>query len=248
MDADVDDRREVHIFDDGASLAQGAADLVVQLAAEAINRAGAFHVALSGGSTPKLLYRILAGETHRELVDWSRVHVYFSDERFVPPGSEESNYHTAQVGLLSQVAIPADAVHPVPTVGVQPDEAAKQYEATILEAVAGRPLPRFDLIFLGMGPDGHTASLFPGTEALAVTDRLVAPNYVPRLDNWRITFTYPLLDAGRVVAFVVGGADKADRLAEVLRGEDYPAAHVAPEDGKLLWMVDRAAAVNLDRS
>jgi 6-phosphogluconolactonase len=248
MDADVADKRQLHILDTPEAVARAAADLVVQIAAEAIERSGQFNVALSGGSTPKALYALLSGDEYRDLVDWQHVNIYFSDERFVPPDSEESNFHTANIGLLQRVPIRPEAIHPVPTVGVEPDEAARRYEETIIENVAGRPLPRFDLIFLGMGPDGHTASLFPGTEALGVTDRLVAPNYVPRLDSWRITFTFPLLDEGLVVAFLATGADKADRLAEVLNGGDYPAAHVAPEDGTLLWIVDEAAAANLART
>jgi 6-phosphogluconolactonase len=248
MDADVADKRQLHILDTPEAVARAAADLVVQIAAEAIERSGQFNVALSGGSTPKALYALLSGDEYRDLVDWQHVNIYFSDERFVPPDSEESNFHTANIGLLQRVPIRPEAIHPVPTVGVEPDEAARRSEETIIENVAGRPLPRFDLIFLGMGPDGHTASLFPGTEALGVTDRLVAPNYVPRLDSWRITFTFPLLDEGLVVAFLATGADKADRLAEVLNGGDYPAAHVAPEDGTLLWIVDEAAAANLART
>jgi 6-phosphogluconolactonase len=260
MDADVADKRQLHILDTPEAVARAAADLVVQIAAEAIERSGQFNVALSGGSTPKALYALLSGDEYRDLVDWQHVNIYFSDERFVPPDSEESNFHTANIGLLQRVPIRPEAIHPVPTVGVEPDEAARRYEETIIEEATNNeekptiepppppPLPRFDLIFLGMGPDGHTASLFPGTEALGVTDRLVAPNYVPRLDSWRITFTFPLLDEGLVVAFLATGADKADRLAEVLNGGDYPAAHVAPEDGTLLWIVDEAAAANLART
>jgi 6-phosphogluconolactonase len=248
MDADVADKRQLHVLDTPEAVARAAADLVVQIAAEAIERSGQFNVALSGGSTPKALYDLLSGDEYRDLVDWQHVNIYFSDERFVPPESEESNFHTANIGLLQRVPIRPEAVHPVPTVDVEPEEAARRYEETIIENVAGRPLPRFDLIFLGMGPDGHTASLFPGTEALGVTDRLVAPNYVPRLNSWRVTFTFPLLDEGLVVAFLATGADKADRLAEVLSGGDYPAAHVAPEDGTLLWIVDEAAAANLART
>jgi 6-phosphogluconolactonase len=248
MDADVADKRQLHILDTPEAVARAAADLVVQIAAEAIERSGQFNVALSGGSTPKALYALLSGDEYRDLVDWQHVNIYFSDERFVPPDSEESNFHTANIGLLQRVPIRPEAIHPVPTVGVEPDEEARREEETSRETVAPPPLPRFDLIFLGMGPDGHTASLFPGTEALGVTDRLVAPNYVPRLDSWRITFTFPLLDEGLVVAFLATGADKADRLAEVLNGGDYPAAHVAPEDGTLLWIVDEAAAANLART
>jgi 6-phosphogluconolactonase len=235
-------RRELEIRDSPQDVAKSAADLFASLAETSARDRGAFRVALSGGSTPKLLYAVLASDEYRGRIDWAAVHIFFSDERFVPPSSSESNFHTARVGLLSQVPIPDGNVHPVPTVGLQPAGAAKNYENTIRDLVPGDPLPRFDLIFLGMGPDGHTASLFPDTEALGVTDRLVTENYVPKLDTWRITFTYPLLDAGQVVAFLVAGEDKNKPAAEIMSGHDYPAGRVSPSDGRLIWFLDAAAA------
>lgn len=234
--------RELEVQDTPQEIAHSAAQLFASLADVAILQRGAFRVALSGGSTPKLLYEVLAGEKYRGRIDWTGVHVFFSDERFVSPTSNESNFHTAQAGLLSRVPIPHGNVHPVPTVGVQPVDAAAEYERTIRELVPGDPVPRFDLIFLGMGPDGHTASLFPGTDALRVTDRLVAENYVSKLGAWRITFTYPLLNAGRVVAFLVAGKDKSTPVAEITSGRDYPAGRVNPEDGRLIWFLDASAA------
>lgn len=234
---------------DAASMAREAARRFVHETTNTLARAEVFRVALSGGSTPKAMYRLLASPEFRDTVDWSRVQVFFSDERFVPPDSEESNYHSAQEGLLSSVPIRRESVHPVMTVGVTPEDSAARYEASIRSAFgdADSMVPAFDLIFLGMGPDGHTASLFPETDALKITDRIVAPNFVPRLDSWRITFTYPLLNAAKQVMFLVQGPDKAQRVREVLaEGADLPAAGVRPHNGRLVWLLDQSASSEYD--
>jgi 6-phosphogluconolactonase len=178
-------------------------------------------------------------------IDWHHCEIFFSDERFVPPDSPESNFRLAHDALLSKVPVREAAVHPVPTVNVQPQEGSEMYERTVRTVVPsdGVTAPRFDLILLGLGPDGHTASLFPGTAALRLHDRLVAPNYVPSLDAWRITFTYSLINAAWIVAFLVEGAAKAERVAQVLAGTpDLPASGVRPSAGQLLWLLDAAAA------
>lgn len=236
---------EIVTLADPAALARAAAERFAALADEATASGGVFRVALSGGSTPKAMYQILGAPPFRDEISWDKIQVFFSDERFVPPDSAGSNFHTAQVGLLSKVPIRAAAIHRVATVNVTPRQAAQRYEDEIRRAfgAGSTETPRFDLIFLGLGPDGHTASLFPGTEALAERVRLVAPNYVPRLDSWRITFTYPLIDAGDTVMFLVQGQDKAERVAQVMAGEgDLPAADVHPDGGHLVWMLDAAAA------
>lgn len=236
---------EVVVLPDTAALARKAAERFAALARESVEARGQFTVALSGGNTPKAMYAALAGPDFRESVPWDSVQVFFSDERFVPPDSDQSNYHTAEIGLLSNVPIPARFVHRVATVDIEPAEAATIYEEGIRRVfqVADDALPSFDLIFLGMGPDGHTASLFPDTEALSQTAHLVAPNFVPKFDAWRITFTYPLINAARNVIFLVGGADKAEPLAEILSGESQlPAAGIRPTAGSLLWLVDEQAA------
>jgi 6-phosphogluconolactonase len=233
---------ELNIAVDAESLAHAAAETFAAVAADAIDARGAFCVALSGGSTPRRLFERLGGEPYTDAIDWRHCEIFFSDERFVPPDSPESNFHLARETLLSKVEA---SVHPVPTMGIDPPEAAERYEKEVREIVpAGTDgVPRFDLILLGLGPDGHTASLFPGTNALRVRDRLVAPNYVAKLNAWRVTFTYPLINAARVVAFLVEGQEKAQRVAQVLGGhEDLPAEGVRPEDGRLLWLLDRAAA------
>ncbi len=245
MDPGLSVARRLEVSDSPEDVGRAAADLFCQIATHSIQDRDEFHVALSGGSTPKILYGVLAGDAYQQKVDWSRTHVFFSDERFVPPESLESNYRSALDGLLSHVPIPSGNVHPVPTVNIDPDAAARQYSKLIESDVPGDPWPRFDLIILGMGPDGHTASLFPGSDALRIDDRLVAPNFVEKLKSWRITFTFPLLNAGRTVLFLVTGEDKAARVEEIAAGADYPAARVKPDQGELIWLLDSAAASRL---
>ena len=242
---------DVRVFPDAGSLAHAAADTFAGLARAAVQERGSFRVALSGGSTPRALYAALAAPEFVAATPWNLTQVFFSDERFVPPESEESNFHTAQVGLLSRVPIPDRFVHRVPTVDIPAEQAAAIYEQGIRRVFeAGlEDLPRFDLVLLGMGPDGHTASLFPDTAALTVRDRLVAANHVPKLDSVRITFTYPLINAARVVAFLVTGADKSGPLERVLAGDGaFPAAGARPTDGHAIWFVDEAAAQDLRRT
>jgi 6-phosphogluconolactonase len=241
----VSDEPQIAEARDPEALAELAAGTFTALASEAISEHGSFCVALSGGNTPRRLFERLGTEPFRSSVDWPRCEVFFSDERFVAPDSPESNFHLAQEALLSKVPVAEDSVYPIRTVGMDPPESAALYEGEIKKVVpsAQEQLPRFDLILLGLGPDGHTASLFPDTAALKVRDRLVVANYVPKLNAWRITFTYPLINAGAVVAFLVEGEEKAERVAQVLAGNgDLPAAGVRLEHGRLLWLLDRAAA------
>ncbi len=230
-------------------LAREASLRFVETAQAAIAAHGAFSVALSGGSTPRAMYTRLAARPLRDRLDWSRVQVFFSDERFVPPDSPESNFHTAKVNLFDHVPIPEEHIHAYKTVDVSPEEAALQYEQRIQRVLKAEVegVPNFDLILLGMGPDGHTASLFPDTEALRVQDRFVAANHVPKLDAWRLTFTYPMINAGRIVMFLVQGDDKKERVREVLGGASpLPAAGVQPSDGRLVWLLDAAASAEFD--
>lgn len=241
--------REIIERSSPGDLAHEAARRFVDLGQHAIEDHGAFYVALSGGSTPKAMYDLLAGVPIRDSLDWSKLQIFFSDERFVPPDSEESNYHSAREKLIANVPIAADRVHPYATVDVSPQDSAKAYEADVRHLVPrGRQsLPAFDLILLGMGPDGHTASLFPGTDALSSTERLVVANYVPQMMMWRLTFTYTLLNASRTVMFLVQGDDKKERVREVLSGVSrLPAAGVLPTDGQLVWLLDSAAAAEVD--
>lgn len=242
-------QREVIRVETPDELAETAAGRFVALGRAAIEQRGIFSVALSGGSTPRALYQQLAGGLWNDALDWSRVQVYFSDERFVPPDSSESNYHTAREFLFDHVPLAADNIHAYRTVDISPSDSAERYESEIRAVLGagddGRPV--FDLILLGMGPDGHTASLFPGTTALEVKDRIVAPNFVEKFETWRLTFTYPLLDAARTVMFLVQGADKKERVREVLSGtSSLPAARVHPAVGQIIWMLDAAAASGLE--
>ena len=230
----------VKVFDTPEDLAAAAAGAFTEKAAEAIARRGRFAVALAGGSTPKSTYEVLARD-YASAVDWPRVHVFFGDERTVPPDHEDSNYRTAREALLDHV--PVGSVHPMRG-ELPPEEAAALYERE-LRAFFGEEPPVFDLIMLGIGGDGHTASLFPETSALEVTDRTVVANPVLKLGTTRITLTAPVLKAAREVFFLVAGEGKAEALKEILRGDadprEYPAKLVQPPGGPT-WMVDRAAA------
>ena len=221
-------------------LAEAAARAFAESAAVAIAERGRFAVALAGGSTPKATYEVLARD-HSEDVDWPNVHAFFGDERTVPPDHEDSNYRMAREALLDHV--PVGSVHRVRG-ELPPDEAAASYERDLGQFFGGE-FPVLDLVMLGIGEDGHTASLFPETAALEVTDRLAAANPVPKLDTTRLTLTVPVLNAAREVCFLVSGAGKAGSLAEILEGDaaprQYPAKLVRPPGGPT-WMVDRAAA------
>lgn len=235
----------VEVYESKEELARAAARDFVRRAEEAISRNGRFAVALAGGSTPEAAYGLLAGE-HADEVEWAKVHVFFGDERSVPPDSEDSNYRMADEALLSRVS--PGGVHRMRG-ELLPDEAAAAYEEELREFfdTPGRP-PEFDLVMLGIGDDGHTASLFPGTPALDVTDRWVAQNPVPKLETVRVTLTLPVLNAAKAVNFLVAGDGKAEALGEILEGDadprGYPAKLVQPA-GELTWMVDRAAAGRL---
>jgi 6-phosphogluconolactonase len=231
-------------------LFQAAAEEVIRAATDAIAQRGRFTIALSGGSTPKNLYTLIAANASTSL-PWDRMFFFWGDERHVPPDDPDSNYRMAKEALLSKVPIPPANVFPVPAGMQDAAAAAEAYEQTVQKffALSAGELPRFDLILLGMGPDGHTASLFPETAALQERSRLVVANWVEKLKTSRITFTLPVLNSARCVAFLVSGTDKAAALHEVLEGdapaEKYPAKLVQPGDGKLIWFLDRASASQL---
>lgn len=240
---------EIVVLADLSAVANEAAGRIVRLARESIAAQGRFTIALSGGSTPRALYVLLASKEYRDRIEWDRALVFWGDERCVPPDHADSNYRLAHETLLSKVSIPSGSVHRV--MGeADPEHAAMLYEQIVRREVPARDgVPAFDLILLGMGPDGHTASLFPGTTAPRETHRLVAANDVPQLNAHRITFTVPLINAAANVMFLVAGDDKADALRAVLEGEFkpdvFPAQMVRPANGQLMWLVDRAAAVHL---
>ncbi|HEV7889512.1 MAG TPA: 6-phosphogluconolactonase [Pyrinomonadaceae bacterium] len=242
------DAHDVQVFDDAESVARAAAEEFVRLSAEAVEGRGAFSVALSGGTTPRRVYELLASDEYGGRVDWPKVHVFFGDERTVPPDHADSNYRMAREALLSRVSIPTENVHRIEGLG---DAAANasDYESVMRGFFGDAEWPRFDLIFLGMGDDGHTASLFPETSALGETRAWVAANWVEKLGAWRITLTAPAINAALRVVFLVTGASKAERLGEVLNGAHdpsrLPSQMIRPRGGALKWYVDRAAAANL---
>lgn len=243
---------EVRILPDAASLSRAAADEFHRSVCDAIAKRGRFTVALSGGSTPKAIFDLLATDqaSGGNKLSWDKVQVFFGDERHVPPDHPDSNFRMASQALLSKVPIPSANIHRVRT-ELDAACAAAEYETELRSVFGARAggTPRFDLIMLGMGPDGHTASLFPGSAALQERTALVCANWVEKFQSHRLTFTFPLLNAAAEVLFVAGGADKAEMLCNVLRsdpsGEKYPAQDVRPAAGKLLWLVDEAAASNL---
>ncbi|GAB4524586.1 MAG: 6-phosphogluconolactonase [Anaerolineae bacterium] len=233
---------EIQRFADVDALAKAAAAQVVAVGQAAIAENNRFTVALSGGSTPKAVFRVLR-ET--SALDWSKTFVFWGDERTVPPDHEDSNYRMAKEYLLEHVPVPQENVYRMPG-ELDPTEAAARYEATLKAFFSTEGWPRVDLILLGMGDDGHTASLFPGTAALNEQTQWVVANHVPKLDTWRITFTAPLINAAANVTFWVTGTSKADALREVVNGpympETYPSQLIEPINGNLVWMVDEAAA------
>jgi 6-phosphogluconolactonase len=227
----------IRVFDDVAALAHGTADLLCERAA---GSGGLFVVALSGGSTPKPVYECLATPEFRDRVPWARVHWVIGDERFVPVGDPESNLGMIRRALFDHVPVPAENIHAIPTENTTPEQASAAHAAA-LERLRRPDGTLFDLNFLGMGDDGHTASLLPGQPVLQVRDRLVAP--VPHgRDNVRITLTYPAIDASALVAFLVAGTGKRAMLNTILSGgASVPAAAVHAK-GETVWLVDRLAA------
>lgn len=243
---------EIRVVPDTAALYRAGAEAFAADAQAAVAARGRFAVALSGGSTPKGLFALLAGDPAlRARVPWEKLHVFWGDERPVGPDHADSNYRMAREALLDHVPIPGAQIFRIRGEAPDPAQAAAEYEATLGAALGGGAdnsdaPPAFDLVLLGLGPDGHTASLFPGTTALAETRRWVVSNWVGKLDSERITLTAPVLNAGRHVLFLAGGDDKAPALKSVLEGpfepQQLPAQLIHPEAGPLTWIVDAAAA------
>ena len=243
---------DLRVHKDAEELARAGAQLFIDGAAEAQHARRRFRVALSGGSTPKRVYQLLAAPEFSNKIDWSRVDLFWGDERYVPADDSESNYRMTAEALLDHAPVPSVNIHPVPTEISPPAAAASAYEEEI-RRVFGQPtsLPEFDLIYLGLGANGHTASLFPHSPALHESSRLVIADFVTEVNTWRISMSVPLLNHGRTVAFLIEGAQKAQVLHDVLLGprdpERLPAQLISPL-GKLLWMVDAAAAALVSRA
>ena len=240
---------QLNIYPNGDTLSHEAAQYIVRLANQAIVTHGRFTFALSGGNTPKELYGLLATEPYRSQIDWNAVEIFWSDERCVPPDNPESNYAMAEQVLLSKVSIPADHVHRMPADQSDREAASEEYTQEMQLVFGTHGIPSFDLIQLGMGPEGHTASLFPHQPSLYVTDRLVMPVSVPKPPPDRLTFTPPILNAAKNVLFLVTGTEKAHAVYEVIEGpyepDEYPAQIVRPPHGEVTWMLDTTAASQL---
>jgi 6-phosphogluconolactonase len=224
----------------------------IRLAEEAVAARGRFSVALSGGSTPRSLYQLLSGRPNRLRVDWASVDFFWGDERCVSPESADSNFRMVSEAMLEKIAVLDSRIHRMEAERDDLEAAAQEYQETIaqvLEVPAEGPPPALDLVLLGMGTDGHTASLFPHTQALQETVRWVVPNEVPQLSTHRMTMTAPLINAARAVIFLVVGTSKTNPLASVLAGpsqpEQFPSQLIAPQNGTLSWLVDEAAAAKL---
>ena len=241
---------DVVVVSNAAALAEQAASRFVEAATKALADVGTFRVALSGGTTPQGLYARLAAEPFRSRVDWARIQVFWGDERCVPPDHPDSNYRLAHELLLSRVPVRPENVYRVRGEATDPDLTAAEYAGELQTAFGLKrgELPRFDLILLGMGADGHTASLFPHSPALREVTRLAVAVYVDAVKGYRITLTLPVLNSAAAILFLASGSNKAERLRAVLGGKPShaaPASMVRPERGTLHWVVDRAAATGL---
>jgi len=237
---------------DPPALAWRAALHLVELAEEAVAARGRVRIAVSGGSTPKATFALLADPAYPFLnrMPWSALELFFVDERTVPPDHPESNYRMTREALLDKVGMRPEQIHRMQG-ELEPEIAAAQYEYDLRRSfrLEGAEAPRFDIVTLGMGDDGHTASLFPHTEAINEIGRLVVANQVPQKDTWRITLTWPVINHAREVFFLIGGADKAARLKEVFLGpkdvERLPSQLIWPASGILTLILDKAAAAQL---
>ncbi|HEY0614862.1 MAG TPA: 6-phosphogluconolactonase [Candidatus Elarobacter sp.] len=240
------DLKLVTVLPDAAALAEAAADHIVEVLRETLADRDFAHLALAGGSTPRAANALLAARPRRDAVDWTRVVFWFGDERCVPPDDKDSNYRMNRETLLEPLRIDPGRVHRMRG-DDDPSAAAADYDAVLRRELGEQP--RLDLVLLGMGPEGHTASLFPGTVTGMDNDKHCIAHYVPQLDKWRITLTPRAINAARNVAITAGGAEKAGALHAVLEGprdpDAFPAQLVHPRDGSLRWLVDEAAASQL---
>jgi 6-phosphogluconolactonase len=249
---------QIRVYRDPEELALKAARLFARMADQYVVGCGRFTVVLSGGSTPKAMFSVLAAEPFLDTVPWSSIYFFWGDERCVAPDHQDSNYRMANEALLSKVPVPPENIFRIPAELPEPERAAEEYTRSLAQFFLAGPganrtgtaplsnLPRFDLVFLGMGPDGHTASLFPHTSALQAGEQIAVANYVEKFKAYRITLTASTINNARNVTFLAAGDDKAETLRNVLGGsyqpDLYPSQLIRPRNGTLLWMVDEAAA------
>lgn len=241
-------KRKIHIFPDLETLNQSAAEMFIRIGSEAIRKSGRFTAALAGGSTPESLYRLFSGEQFKDQIEWRKVFFFFGDERNVSPENEQSNFRMANENLFLPLQIPDENIFRWRTELKNAENIAEEYEKTIrvFFNLSENEFPRFDLILLGMGDDGHTASLFPFTEALSENKKIAAANEVEKLATVRLTLTFPVFNNAANIFFLVAGENKTETLQAVLEGdsqpEKYPSQNVNPENGSIYWLVDERAA------
>ena len=242
---------DIRVFTDRDELNRATADRFCQAAQQCLGAGRLFCAALSGGSTPRGLYQLLAGPDFARRIPWDATHLFQVDERAVPPDDAESNFRMIREAMLSRVPLPSEHFHRMAAEFGDLGEAAERYAEEIAEFLRPEPggWPRFDLVLLGLGPDGHTASLFPGTAALDEQTRWVVPNRVEKLQTWRLTLTFPVINSAAEVIFLVAGADKGEIVQRVLHSslpaDSFPAQRVQPSNGQLRWYLDRSAASRL---
>ncbi len=243
-------RLNIHIEQSRETFAKSVAGKLAAILTRATENGKDGSFVLSGGNTPREVYRLLGSAPVSERLPWNRIHLYFGDERMVPPDHPDSNYGMARQELIDRVPIPTGNVHRIHG-ELSPADAARQY-ASELQTLTGRGIPRFDCVLLGIGEDGHTASLFPGTSALDEHEKTVAALYVPRLNTWRVTLTFPVLNKARNIVFLADGEQKAPVLKKLLEAPaptpDLPATMIRPHSGELFWMLDSAAASFMRKS
>ena len=246
------DQETLYIASHPAAMARKGAQVFLEHAQKRVNASGIFSVALAGGKTPKSFFDLLAGE-FQELIPWNRIHFFWGDERLVPPNHPDNNFFIAHQTLFCNLDITNKQIHPIRT-DRDPENCAQDYERHLRKffKLQDQQWPVLDLVLLGMGSDGHTASLFPGSNVLNEQVRLVAASWIPKLGSYRITFTPSVINRARQVIFMVSGQEKATTLKKVLQGsfqpKIYPAQIVRPIRGKLSWLLDEAAGSQLDRS
>ncbi|MGD8883641.1 MAG: 6-phosphogluconolactonase [Desulfobacterales bacterium] len=243
---------EIEIVADIDAMSRAAAETIVEHISESLQRRDVYSIALSGGSSPRRLYALLADDARRQAqIPWDRIHFFWGDERHVPPSHPDSNYRMAYDALLSKVPIPSTNIHRIRAEDSDADKAAADYEQEICRffKIDAGQMPRFNCVLLGMGPDGHTASLFPGTPALEETKRLAVANWVEKFQSYRLTLTISVINNADRIIFLVSGEEKADTLKAVLeddiKSNRYPVQRIQPSDGKLMWFLDQSAAGRL---
>jgi 6-phosphogluconolactonase len=241
---------EYRVYDGPDALAHAAAEHFLELIQQAVTARGKARIAVSGGSTPKRTFALLASAQFSKTVPWDKLELFFVDERTVPPDDVDSNYRMTREALLEKVPLKPEQVFRIEG-ELKPEEAAARYETAIRTQfrLEGAEVPRFDAVQLGMGDDGHTASIFPHTDAIHELGRIAVANHVPQKDTWRVTLTWPVIVEGGEVFFLIGGKDKADPLHRVLQGpydpETLPSQLIQPKNGKLLFLLDKDAAAGL---